>query len=222
MVNSISLKEGEEKFRQQARLARRYGAAVVVMAFDEKGQADTIERKVAICSRAHDILVNEVGFRPTDIIFDPNVLTVATGMEEHNAYGVAFIEGVRRLRQKFPEANTSGGISNVSFSFRGNKAVREAMLRQTVDGPAGPFRLDPATGYSLPMIRLGKITDAGRVDLLHTFARPEPQPFYGHGATWWRLLMEDWQREWGGYFFNSKGVEAPHRTAPDPRGTAPG
>src|SRR5947208_17044838 len=127
VVNSISLKEGEEKFRQQARLARRYGAAVVVMAFDEKGQADTIERKVAICSRAHDILVNEVGFRPTDIIFDPNVLTVATGMEEHNAYGVAFIEGVRRLRQKFPEANTSGGISNVSFSFRGNKAVREAM-----------------------------------------------------------------------------------------------
>src|SRR5213075_1978996 len=103
------------------------GAAVVVMAFDEKGQADTIERKVAICSRAHDILVNEVGFSPTDIIFDPNVLTVATGMEEHNAYGVNFIEAVRQLRQTFPLVSFSGGISNVSYSFRGNKAVREAM-----------------------------------------------------------------------------------------------
>src|SRR5213075_913880 len=103
------------------------GAAVVVMAFDEKGQADTIERKVAICSRAHDILVNEVGFDPTDIIFDVNVLTVATGIEEHAAYGVAFIEAVRQLRQKYPHSHASGGISNVSFSFRGNKTVREAM-----------------------------------------------------------------------------------------------
>ncbi|HEY8183825.1 MAG TPA: homocysteine S-methyltransferase family protein, partial [Thermoanaerobaculia bacterium] len=127
VVNSISLKEGEEKFRQQARLVKRYGAAVVVMAFDEQGQADSIERKLAICSRAYDILVNEVGFDPTDIIFDPNVLTVATGIEEHNNYGVAFIESVRQLRQKFPLANASGGISNVSFSFRGNKVVREAM-----------------------------------------------------------------------------------------------
>src|SRR5947207_2358291 len=97
------------------------------MAFDEQGQADSIERKIAICSRAYDILVNEVGFDPTDIIFDPNVLTVATGIEEHNNYGVAFIEGVRQLREKFPLANASGGISNVSFSFRGNKVVREAM-----------------------------------------------------------------------------------------------
>jgi 5-methyltetrahydrofolate--homocysteine methyltransferase len=127
VVNSISLKEGEEKFRQQARLVKRYGAAVVVMAFDEKGQADTIERKVEIASRAYNILVNEVGFDPTDIIFDPNVLTVATGIEEHNAYGVAFIEAVRKVRQKFPLTNASGGISNVSFSFRGNKVVREAM-----------------------------------------------------------------------------------------------
>jgi 5-methyltetrahydrofolate--homocysteine methyltransferase len=127
VVNSISLKEGEEKFREQARLVRRYGAAVVVMAFDERGQADTVERKVAICSRAYDILVSEIGFDPTDIIFDPNVLTVATGIEEHNNYGVAFIEAVRQLRQKFPLANASGGISNVSFSFRGNKVVREAM-----------------------------------------------------------------------------------------------
>jgi 5-methyltetrahydrofolate--homocysteine methyltransferase len=127
VVNSISLKEGEEKFREQARLIRRYGAAVIVMAFDEQGQADTIERKVAISARAYDILVNEVGFDPTDIIFDPNVLTVATGMEEHAAYGVNFIEAVRRLHEKFPLTSSSGGISNVSFSFRGNKTVREAM-----------------------------------------------------------------------------------------------
>jgi 5-methyltetrahydrofolate--homocysteine methyltransferase len=127
VVNSISLKEGEDVFRHQARLAHRYGAAVVVMAFDERGQADTIERKVEICSRAHRILTEEVGFAPSDIIFDPNVLTVATGMEEHNAYGIAFIEAVRQLRQKFPLSHASGGISNVSFSFRGNKTVREAM-----------------------------------------------------------------------------------------------
>jgi 5-methyltetrahydrofolate--homocysteine methyltransferase len=127
VVNSISLKEGEAKFREQAKLIRRYGAAVIVMAFDEEGQADTIERKVAICSRAYRILVDDLGFNPTDIIFDPNVLTVATGMEEHANYGVAFIEAVRQLKQRFPLASTSGGISNVSFSFRGNKAVREAM-----------------------------------------------------------------------------------------------
>jgi 5-methyltetrahydrofolate--homocysteine methyltransferase len=127
VVNSISLKEGEDVFRHHARLCKRYGAAVVVMAFDEQGQADTIERKVEICSRAYRILVDEVGFAPTDIIFDPNVLTVATGIEEHNAYGVAFIESVRQLREKYPLASASGGISNVSFSFRGNNVVREAM-----------------------------------------------------------------------------------------------
>jgi 5-methyltetrahydrofolate--homocysteine methyltransferase len=127
VVNSISLKEGEEQFREHARLARRYGAAVVVMAFDEQGQADTAERKVAIGSRVYRILVDEVGFDPTDIVFDPNVLTVATGIEEHNNYGVAFIEAVRQLREKFPLTSASGGISNVSFSFRGNKVVREAM-----------------------------------------------------------------------------------------------
>ncbi|HET7711104.1 MAG TPA: methionine synthase [Thermoanaerobaculia bacterium] len=127
VVNSISLKEGEEEFRRQARLVQRYGAAVIVMAFDEQGQADTIERKIDVCSRAFRILVDELEFDPTDIIFDPNVLTVATGMEEHNEYGVAFIEAVRALKKKFPLANSSGGISNVSFSFRGNKAVREAM-----------------------------------------------------------------------------------------------
>jgi 5-methyltetrahydrofolate--homocysteine methyltransferase len=127
VVNSISLKEGEEKFLEQARLIHRYGAAVIVMAFDEKGQADSIERKVAIGSRAYNLLVDEIGFDPTDIIFDPNVLTVATGMEEHNGYGIAFIEGVRQLHERFPLASSSGGISNVSFSFRGNKTVREAM-----------------------------------------------------------------------------------------------
>jgi 5-methyltetrahydrofolate--homocysteine methyltransferase len=127
VVNSISLKEGEDVFREHARLVRRYGAAVVVMAFDEQGQADSIERKVEIASRAYRILVDEVGFDPTDIIFDPNVLTVATGIEEHNGYGVAFIEAIRQIKQKFPLTSTSGGISNVSFSFRGNKTVREAM-----------------------------------------------------------------------------------------------
>jgi 5-methyltetrahydrofolate--homocysteine methyltransferase len=127
VVNSLSLKEGEEVFRSQARLCRRYGAAVIVMAFDEQGQADTVERKVAICSRAYRILVDEVGFPPTDVIFDPNVLTVATGIEEHSAYGLAFIEAVRQLRERFPLAHASGGISNVSFSFRGNNVVREAM-----------------------------------------------------------------------------------------------
>ncbi len=127
VVNSISLKEGEDKFREQARIIRRFGAAVIVMAFDEQGQADSIERKVAICSRAFHILVDEVGFDPTDVIFDPNVLTVATGIEEHNNYGVAFIEAVRHLHERFPLVSFSGGISNVSFSFRGNKTVREAM-----------------------------------------------------------------------------------------------
>ncbi|HXA19477.1 MAG TPA: methionine synthase [Thermoanaerobaculia bacterium] len=127
VVNSISLKEGEDKFREQARIIRRFGAAVIVMAFDEQGQADSIDRKVAICSRAFHILVDEAGFDPTDVIFDPNVLTVATGIEEHNNYGVAFIESVRRLHERFPLVSFSGGISNVSFSFRGNKTVREAM-----------------------------------------------------------------------------------------------
>jgi 5-methyltetrahydrofolate--homocysteine methyltransferase len=127
VVNSISLKEGEDVFRQHARLIRRYGAAVIVMAFDEQGQADTIERKVEIASRAYRILTEEVGFPPQDIIFDPNVLTVATGIEEHNAYGVAFIEAVRQLTERFPLTHSSGGISNVSFSFRGNNVVREAM-----------------------------------------------------------------------------------------------
>ncbi|MCS0493684.1 methionine synthase [Ancylobacter sp. MQZ15Z-1] len=127
IVNSISMKEGEDAFRHHARLVRAYGAAVVVMAFDEKGQADTYERKVEICSRAYRILVDEVGFPPEDIIFDPNIFAVATGIEEHSGYGVAFIDATRAIRQRLPHAHISGGVSNLSFSFRGNEPVREAM-----------------------------------------------------------------------------------------------
>src|SRR4051812_10159292 len=127
IVNSISLKEGEEKFLEQAKLVKRYGAAVVVMAFDEEGQAVTADRKVEICCRAYKLLTEEVGFQPCDIIFDVNILTVGTGIEEHNNYAVEFIEGVRALKQRFPESKTSGGVSNVSFSYRGNDTVREAM-----------------------------------------------------------------------------------------------
>ena len=127
IVNSISLKEGEEAFLHHARLCRAYGAAVVVMAFDETGQADTENRKVEICARAYDILVNEVGFPPEDIIFDPNVFAVATGIEEHDNYGVDFINATRRITQTLPHVHISGGVSNLSFSFRGNEPVREAM-----------------------------------------------------------------------------------------------
>ncbi len=127
VVNSISLKEGEEAFRHHAGLVMAYGAAVVVMAFDEQGQADTYERKIEICARAYRVLVDEMGFPPQDIIFDPNVFAVATGIEEHDNYGVDFIEATRWIRQNLPHAHVSGGVSNLSFSFRGNEPVREAM-----------------------------------------------------------------------------------------------
>jgi 5-methyltetrahydrofolate--homocysteine methyltransferase len=127
IVNSISLKEGEAVFKERAEVIKRFGAGVVVMAFDERGQADTFERKIEICARAYRILVNEVGFPAEDIIFDPNVLTVATGIEEHNSYAVDFIRAVRWIKENLPGAKTSGGISNISFSFRGNNRVREAM-----------------------------------------------------------------------------------------------
>ena len=127
VVNSISMKEGEAAFIEHARIVRRYGAAVVVMAFDEKGQADTLERKTSICKRAYDILTTQVGFPPEDIIFDPNIFAVATGMEEHNGYGVAFVDAARWIRQNLPHAHVSGGVSNLSFAFRGNERVREAM-----------------------------------------------------------------------------------------------
>ena len=127
VVNSISLKEGEDAFLDHARKIRLYGAAAVVMAFDEKGQADTIERRVAICERAYKILTEKVGMAPEDIIFDPNIFAVATGIEEHNGYGLAFLEATRQIKQRIPHAMVSGGVSNVSFSFRGNDPVREAM-----------------------------------------------------------------------------------------------
>ena len=127
IVNSISLKEGEEKFKEQARRIMKYGAAVVVMAFDEEGQADNYQRKIDICERAYRILADQVGFNPEDIIFDPNILTVATGMDEHNNYAVDFIEATRWIKENLPGAKVSGGVSNISFSFRGNNTVREAM-----------------------------------------------------------------------------------------------
>lgn len=127
VVNSISMKEGEEEFLRQAGLAQRYGAAIVVMAFDEDGQADTIERKVAICTRAYHLLRERLAFDPRDIIFDPNVFAIATGIDEHNSYGIAFIEATRQIKATLPGVMVSGGISNVSFSFRGNNAVREAI-----------------------------------------------------------------------------------------------
>jgi len=127
IVNSISLKEGEERFVELARLCRRYGAAVIVMAFDEQGQANTLERRIEICARAYRILTERVGFPPEDIIFDPNILTIATGIEDHNRYGLDFIEAVRWIKTNLPHALTSGGLSNVSFSFRGNHPVREAI-----------------------------------------------------------------------------------------------
>ncbi len=127
VVNSISLKEGEEPFIEQAQLARDYGAAVIVMAFDEQGQADTVERKVEICKRSYTILTEQLGFDPADIIFDPNIFAVATGIEEHASYGLDFIEATRRIKEELPHALVSGGVSNVSFSFRGNNVVREAI-----------------------------------------------------------------------------------------------
>jgi 5-methyltetrahydrofolate--homocysteine methyltransferase len=127
IVNSISLKEGEEAFRHHARLCKRYGAAVIVMAFDEQGQATTVERRLEICTRAFKILTGEIGFAPQDVIFDPNILTVATGMEEHDDYAVAFLEATRQIKAALPGCKISGGVSNISFSFRGNNVVREAM-----------------------------------------------------------------------------------------------
>jgi 5-methyltetrahydrofolate--homocysteine methyltransferase len=127
IVNSISMKEGIEKFKEQAVICQAYGASVVVMAFDENGQADTLQKRVDICSKAYDVLVNEVGYDPQDIIFDPNIFAIATGLEEHNNYAVDFIEATRIIKQKMPLTKVSGGVSNLSFSFRGNDHVREAM-----------------------------------------------------------------------------------------------
>ncbi|WP_225980011.1 dihydropteroate synthase [Pseudobacter ginsenosidimutans] len=127
IVNSISMKEGVEKFIREAQICRMFGAAVVVMAFDEQGQADTFDRRVNICTKAYKILTEEVGFDPQDIIFDPNIFAIATGIEEHNNYAIDFIEATRVIKQRMPLAKISGGVSNISFSFRGNEPVREAM-----------------------------------------------------------------------------------------------
>src|SRR5207245_2332654 len=127
IVNSISSKEGEAEFLAQARLIRRYGAAVVVMAFDEQGQADAADRRVAICARAYRLLTEQAGFPPEDIIFDPNIFAVGTGIEEHNNYAIAYLEAVRRIKETLPGALVSGGVSNLSFAFRGSATVREAM-----------------------------------------------------------------------------------------------
>ena len=127
IVNSISLKEGEEVFKQHAKTILKYGAAVVVMAFDEKGQAADYKEKIRICKRAYHMLVDEIGFPAEDIIFDPNILTVATGIDEHNNYAVDFFKATKWIKENLPYAKVSGGVSNVSFSFRGNNIVREAM-----------------------------------------------------------------------------------------------
>ena len=127
IVNSISLKEGESIFLDQAQTLQRYGAATVVMAFDESGQAETADRKFEICSRAYSLLINKLEFPPEDIIFDPNIFAVATGIEEHNGYALAFLEATRRIRSELPHCHVSGGLSNLSFSFRGNETVRRAM-----------------------------------------------------------------------------------------------
>jgi 5-methyltetrahydrofolate--homocysteine methyltransferase len=176
IVNSISLKEGVEGFKHQAKLVRRYGAAAVVMAFDETGQADTYERKIGICKRAYHILVDEVGFAPEDIIFDPNIFAIATGIEEHNNYAVDFINATRWIKQNLPGAKVSGGVSNVSFSFRGNDPVREAIhtvflyhaIQAGMDmgivnaGMVGVYDdLDPALRERVEDVVLNRRPDAG-------------------------------------------------------------
>ncbi len=176
IVNSISMKEGVDEFKRQATLVRRYGAAAVVMAFDEKGQADTFERKIEICERAYRVLVDEVGFPPEDIIFDPNIFAIATGIEEHNNYAVDFIEATRWIKANLPGAKVSGGVSNVSFSFRGNDPVREAIhtvflyhaIQAGMDmgivnaGMVGVYdQLDPALRERVEDVVLNRRPDAG-------------------------------------------------------------
>lgn len=157
IVNSISLKNGEDEFREQARKIARYGAAAVVMAFDQDGQADTAERKIEIAERSYKILVDEVGFEPQDIIFDLNILTVGTGMEEHNNYAVDFIEGVRGVKKRCPGALTSGGLSNISFSFRGNNPVREAMHAAFIHHAI-------EAGLDMAIVNPGMLMDYGEID----------------------------------------------------------
>ena len=202
VVNSLSLKDGEEEFRRRARLVRRYGAAAVVMAFDEQGQADTLERRVAICRRAWDVLTKDVGFPPEDIIFDVNVFAVATGLPEHDRYAVDFIEAVRQVKATMPGARTSGGISNLSFAFRGNDPVREAMhsaflyhaIRAGLDmgivnaGQLAVYEeIEPSLLEAVEDVILARRPDAAE-RLLAAAAATAEAPAHAHEAAAWRTL----------------------------------
>ena len=207
IVNSISLKEGEAEFVRQARIARRHGAAVVVMAFDEDGQADTTERKVAICARSHRILTETVGFPERDIIFDPNIFAVGTGIEEHADYALAFIEAARELKRRFPQSHVSGGVSNVSFAFRGNDAAREAIhsvfLYHAVSAGmdmgivnAGQLRvyddIEPALREAVEDVVLNRRADATeRLIALADTARASSKERRTDGAEWRALPVAE-------------------------------
>src|SRR5205085_3012273 len=157
VVNSISLKNGEDEFLRQAALVRQYGAAMIVMAFDESGQADSLQRRIDVCARAYRLLTEDAGIPPNDIIFDPNVLTVATGLEEHRNYAVDFIEAVRWIKANLPGARTSGGVSNISFSFRGNNTVREAMH-------AGFLFHGNQAGTAMAIVNGGRLAGYGEIE----------------------------------------------------------
>ena len=182
IVNSISLKEGKAEFLERARLCRRYGAAVVVMAFDEDGQADTAARKIEICKRSYDLLVGD-GFDPADIVFAPNVFAVATGIEEHDGYALDFIEATRWIRQNLPHAHVSGGVSNISFSFRGNDAVREAMWGQEFPNLTGGTAVMGTNHHLSKPVLIGEIRDDGQFDII---SQTEPVP----GDAWTDYLPE--------------------------------
>ncbi|MBS0213925.1 MAG: methionine synthase [Proteobacteria bacterium] len=203
IVNSISMKEGEAEFLRQARLVRRYGHAVVVMAFDQSGQAETAQRKVEICARAFELLTTQAGFAPEDIVFDPNVFAIATGIEEHNDYAVAFIEAARELKRRFPHSHVSGGVSNVSFSFRGNNAVREAihavflyhairagMDMGIVNAGALPIYddLDPVLREHVEDVVLNRRADATErlLALAETFKKGKKDKAAGNAEQAWR------------------------------------
>ena len=184
IVNSISLKEGEDEFIRQARVIRRYGAAVIVMAFDERGQADTIDRKVAICERSYRILTERVGFAPQDIIFDPNIFAIATGIEEHDDYAVAFIQAARELKRRFPLSHVSGGVSNVSFSFRGNDAsARPSTPSSSTTPPAPAWTWASSTPDSSASMRTSPSTCATPSRTSSSTGPPTPPSAYSQSPT---------------------------------------
>jgi 5-methyltetrahydrofolate--homocysteine methyltransferase len=196
LVNSISMKEGEEEFLAHARLVRDYGAAVVVMAFDEKGQADTKARKVEICARAYDLLVAE-GFPPEDIIFDANIFAVATGIDEHRRYALDFIEACAEIKARCPHVHLSGGLSNLSFSFRGNEPVRRAM-HSVFLYHAIPAGLDMA------------IVNAGQLDVYDTITPSSERPARTSSSTAATTRPSGWSR-------SPRNISAPIRSARRPR-----